>query len=77
MKFERHETTTSKNHNKKLRKLYEAVLDEKLSRTNFQQKMLSKEILIRGEKLFCEGAHKVPYLYGFKSKTVELHTEKL
>lgn len=56
---------------KNLQKVYEAVLGEKLRRTSFQRKMLSKDILVRHEKLFNGGAHKAPYLYSFKSKTVK------
>ncbi|MBD0851814.1 NUDIX hydrolase [Maribacter arenosus] len=56
---------------KNLQKVYEAVLGEKLRRTSFQRKMLSKDILVRHEKLFNGGAHKAPYLYSFKSKIVK------
>ena len=52
---------------KDLQKVYEAVLGQKLRRTSFQRKMLSKELLVRHEKLFGGGAHKAPYLYSFKS----------
>lgn len=51
---------------KQLQQVYEAILDEKLRRTTFQRKMLSKDILIRHEKLFQGKAHKAPYLYSFK-----------
>ena len=53
---------------KELQKVYEAILGEKLRRTTFQRKMLSKDILVRHEKLFAGGAHKAPYLYSFKLK---------
>lgn len=62
---------------KDLQKVYEAVLGKKLRRTTFQRKMLSKNILVRHEKLFSGGAHKAPYLYSFKSKTVEVLIEKV
>lgn len=51
---------------KQLQQVYEAVLGEKLRRTTFQRKMLSKEILIRHEKLYQGKAHKAPYLYSFR-----------
>lgn len=57
---------------KDLQKVYEAVLGQKLRRTSFQRKMLSKDILVRHEKLFGGGAHKAPYLYSFKSNIVEI-----
>lgn len=60
---------------KDLQEVYEAILDKKLRRTTFQRKMLSKDILIRHEKLFTGGAHKAPYLYSFKSNTVEIPLE--
>ena len=49
-----------------LQKVYEAILGEKLHRTNFQRKMLSLGILKRHEKQFSGKAHKAPYLYSFK-----------
>jgi ADP-ribose pyrophosphatase YjhB (NUDIX family) len=51
---------------KQLKEVYEAILGEKLRRTTFQRKMLSKDILERHEKLFQGTAHKAPYLYSFK-----------
>ncbi len=51
-----------------LQKVYEAILGEKLIRTNFQRKMLSLGILERHEKQYLGGAHKAPYLYSFKEK---------
>ncbi|PKA99837.1 ADP-ribose pyrophosphatase YjhB (NUDIX family) [Flavobacteriaceae bacterium MAR_2009_75] len=53
---------------KDLQEVYEAVLGDKIRRTTFQRKMLSKDILVRHEKLFTGAAHKAPYLYSFKSK---------
>ena len=48
-----------------LQKLYEAVYQEKLVRTNFQRKMLSLGVLERLEKHYNGKAHKAPYLYRF------------
>lgn len=48
-----------------LQKLYEAVFDKKLVRTNFQRKMLSLNVLERLEKHYTGKAHKAPYLYKF------------
>ncbi|WP_281540644.1 NUDIX hydrolase [Maribacter aestuarii] len=52
---------------KELQKVYEAIIGEKLRRTSFQRKMLSKDLLERHEKLFTGGAHKAPFVYSFKS----------
>lgn len=49
-----------------LQKLYEAVLDKKLQRANFQRKILSLDILERLEKQYNGKAHKAPFLYKFK-----------
>lgn len=48
-----------------LQKLYEAVYQKKLVRTNFQRKMLSLNVLERLEKQYNGKAHKAPYLYRF------------
>lgn len=48
-----------------LQKLYEAILDKKLDRANFQKKILKMGFLNRKEKLKTGGAHKAPYLYSF------------
>ena len=48
-----------------LQKLYEAILDKKLDRRNFQRRMLGFGILNRSEQLRKGGAHKAPYLYSF------------
>ena len=48
-----------------LQKLYEAVYQKKLVRTNFQRKMLSLNVLERLEKQYTGKAHKAPYLYRF------------
>tara|TARA_R110002020_G_scaffold117986_1_gene269695 strand:+ start:98305 stop:99024 length:720 start_codon:yes stop_codon:yes gene_type:complete len=50
-----------------LQQVYEAILGEKLTRTNFQRKILSADMVVRHEKQFLGGAHKAPYLYSFKS----------
>ncbi len=59
-----------------LQNLYETFLGKKLSRTNFQRKMLSLEILERVEKKFSGGAHKAPYLYRFDKKKGQAFLEK-
>jgi len=48
-----------------LRKLYEAILNKPLERSNFQRKTLNLGILNRHEKQMGGGAHKAPYLYSF------------
>jgi len=50
---------------KQLQQVYEAILDEKVHRTNFQRRMLASGLLIRNEKQFSGKAHKAPYLYQF------------
>lgn len=49
-----------------LQKLYEAVFQREFTRTNFQRKMLSLNILERLEKKYSGKSHKAPYLYRFK-----------
>jgi ADP-ribose pyrophosphatase YjhB (NUDIX family) len=51
-----------------LQKLYEAVYQQKLVRTNFQRKMLGLGVLERLEKHYNGKAHKAPYLYRFVDK---------
>jgi len=51
-----------------LQKLYEAVYQQKVVRTNFQRKMLGLGVLKRLEKQYNGKSHKAPYLYRF-SKT--------
>ena len=46
-----------------LQTLYEAILDEKMDRGNFQRKMMKLGMLIRHEKLMTGAANKAPYLY--------------
>ena len=48
-----------------LQRLYEAVYQEKLVRTNFQRKMLGLGVLERLEKQYNGKSHKAPYLYKF------------
>ncbi|WP_326282828.1 NUDIX hydrolase [Tamlana sp. 2201CG12-4] len=56
-----------------LQRLYEAFLNKKLERSNFQRKMLKLDIFIRLEKQLTGAANKAPYLYSFnKSKYLEL-----
>lgn len=50
---------------KDLQGLYEAILNRKLDRGNFQRKMLKLGIFIRHEKELKGGSHKAPYLYSF------------
>lgn len=53
---------------KTCQKLFEAILEKKLDRANFQKKMLKLDILTRHEKQMTGGAHKAPYLYSFNHK---------
>tara|TARA_Y100000389_G_scaffold31478_1_gene26655 strand:+ start:2549 stop:3343 length:795 start_codon:yes stop_codon:yes gene_type:complete len=56
-----------------LQKLYEAILQKPLERSNFQRKILKLDILNRHEKKMEGGSHKAPYLYSFnKIKYTEL-----
>jgi 8-oxo-dGTP diphosphatase len=48
-----------------LQKLYEAILQKPLERSNFQRKILKLDFLNRHEKQMSGGAHKAPYLYSF------------
>lgn len=50
---------------KDLQLLYEAILDKKLDRANFQKRILKLGILDRHEKQKTGAAHKAPYLYSF------------
>ncbi len=54
-----------------LQKLYEAILDKKLDRRNFQRRMLAFGILKRSADLKRGGAHKAPYLYSFDLENYE------
>ncbi|MGI9531966.1 NUDIX hydrolase [Lutimonas sp.] len=56
---------------KELQLLYEAILEKKLDRGNFQRKMLKLDIFIRHEKQLEGGAHKAPYLYSFHKEKYE------
>jgi len=51
-----------------LQKLYEAILNKKLDRRNFQRKMLGFEILNKLNETRKGGAHKAPFLYTFNDK---------
>lgn len=56
-----------------VQKLYEAILQKPLERSNFQRKMLKLGIFIREEKQLTGAANKAPYLYRFdKEKYNEL-----
>src|SRR6476620_5664852 len=58
-----------------LQRLYEAVYQQKLVRTNFQRKMLSLGVLERLEKQYNGKSHKAPYLYRFnRKKRISRHT---
>lgn len=54
-----------------LQKLYEAILQKPLERSNFQRKILKLGILIRHEKQMTGAANKAPYLYSFDKKSYE------
>jgi len=54
-----------------LQKLYEAVYQQKLTRSNFQRRMLNLNILERIGKKYDGGSHKAPYLYRFKTSKIE------
>ncbi|MCC2589848.1 NUDIX hydrolase [Chryseobacterium sp. MFBS3-17] len=53
---------------KELQTLYEAILNEKFLRNNFQRKILSLNMLQRLEKYYDGSANKAPYLYRFLEK---------
>jgi 8-oxo-dGTP diphosphatase len=57
-----------------LQKLYEAIYQEKLVRTNFQRKILSLGVLERLEKHYNGKAHKAPYLYRFSRTNRKGHS---
>lgn len=48
-----------------LQKLYEAILQRPLERSNFQRKLLKLDFLIRHGKQMTGAANKAPYLYSF------------
>ena len=60
-----------------LQKLYEAVYQEKLVRTNFQRKILSLGVLERLEKHYNGKSHKAPYLYRFSRTNRKGHSTSL
>ena len=49
-----------------LHSLYETILGKKILPTNFQRKMLSLDILERGDKKWTGGAYRSAYYYRFK-----------
>jgi len=51
--------------------LYETILGEKTTRSNFQRKVLGLDILKRLDKKITGGAHKAPYLYCFDTKNAD------
>lgn len=51
-----------------LQKLYEAILQKPLERSNFQRKILKLDFLTRHEKQMTGAANKAPYLYSFNRK---------
>jgi 8-oxo-dGTP diphosphatase len=53
-----------------LQKLHEAVYQQKLTRSNFQRKMLNLNILERLGKKYDGRSHKAPYLYRFKASKI-------
>tara|TARA_R100001143_G_scaffold63595_1_gene73223 strand:+ start:41284 stop:42054 length:771 start_codon:yes stop_codon:yes gene_type:complete len=55
-----------------LQKLYEAVYQEKLTRSNFQRRMLNLDILERLGKRHDGGSHRAPYLYRFNPSKIEM-----
>ncbi|MDC6364650.1 MULTISPECIES: NUDIX hydrolase [Flavobacteriaceae] len=56
---------------KELQQLYEAILEKKLDRGNFQRKMLGLNMLVRHDKLMTGAANKAPYLYSFNEETYQ------
>ena len=56
-----------------LQKLYEAVYQQKLTRSNFQRRMLNLNILDRLGKRNDGGSHRAPYLYRFKPSKIEVN----
>lgn len=51
-----------------VQKLYEAILQKPIERSNFQRKMLKLDIFKREEKQRIGAANKAPYLYSFKKE---------
>ena len=52
---------------KEVQRLYEAIYDRTFSRSNFQKKILSLNVLERLGKKYTGAANKAPYLYRFAS----------
>jgi len=61
---------------KQLQYLYEAILQKKLDRGNFQRKMLKLGIFIRHEKQLEGKPNKAPYLYSIHKEKYEKLLEK-
>lgn len=55
-----------------LQRLYEAVYQQKMTRSNFQRRMLNLNILERLGKRHDGGSHRAPYLYRFKPSKIEV-----
>ncbi|PZR37545.1 MAG: NUDIX hydrolase [Azospira oryzae] len=55
---------------KDLQQVYEAILGKKLHRTAFQREMLGSGMLIRHDKQYNGKAHKAPFLYSFRERTL-------
>lgn len=56
---------------KELQYLYEAILQKKLDRGNFQRKMLKLDMFNRHEKMMEGKANKAPYLYSIDKEKYE------
>jgi len=61
---------------KELQYLYEAILQKKLDRGNFQRKMLKLGIFVRHEKQLEGKPNKAPYLYSIDKEKYEKLLEK-
>ncbi|WP_435579376.1 NUDIX hydrolase [Gilvibacter sp.] len=59
-----------------LQSLYEAILDQKLDRGNFQRKMIRLGFLNRHEKLMTGAQNKAPYLYSINDEAYNELLEK-
>ena len=59
-----------------LQSLYEAILDQKLDRGNFQRKMIRLGFLNRQEKLMTGAQNKAPYLYSINDEAYNELLEK-
>ncbi len=59
-----------------LQKLYEAILERPLERSNFQRKILKLDFLIRHGKQMTGAANKAPYLYSFDKRKYDSLLQK-